>query len=70
MCGEAASDPALAPVLAGLGATSLSMSARSLGPVRAALARHSLADCQVLAARVLAARDPAGARAAAQPPAG
>jgi len=70
VCGEAASDPALAPVLAGLGATSLSMSARSLGPVRAALARHSLADCQVLAARVLAARDPAGARAAAQPPAG
>jgi len=70
VCGEAASDPALAPVLAGLGATSLSMSARSLGPVQAALARHSLADCQVLAARVLAARDPAGARAAAQPPAG
>jgi phosphotransferase system enzyme I (PtsI) len=70
VCGEAASDPALAPVLAGLGATSLSMSARSLGPVRAALARHSLADCQVLAAHVLAARDPAGARAAAQPPAG
>jgi phosphotransferase system enzyme I (PtsI) len=70
VCGEAASDPALAPVLAGLGATSLSMSARSLGPVRAALARHSLAECQVLAARVLAARDPAGARAAAQPRAG
>ena len=70
VCGEAAADPALAPVLAGLGITSLSMSARSLGPVRTALARHSLAGCQALAARVLAARDPAGARAAALAPAG
>ena len=66
VCGEAAADPALAPVLAGLGITSLSMSARSLGPVRAALARHSLAGCQALAARALAAGDPAGARAAAR----
>jgi len=70
VCGEAAADPALAPVLAGLGITSLSMSARSLGPVRAALARHSLAGCEALAARALAARDPAGARAAALAPAG
>jgi phosphoenolpyruvate-protein phosphotransferase len=63
VCGEAAADPALAPVLAGLGITSLSMSARSLAPVRAELARHTIADCQHLAALALEARDAATARA-------
>jgi phosphotransferase system enzyme I (PtsI) len=63
VCGEAAADPSLAPVLAGLGVTSLSMSARSLAPVREELARHTIGDCQRLAALALDARDAAGARA-------
>ncbi|MDR7278485.1 phosphoenolpyruvate--protein phosphotransferase [Catenuloplanes atrovinosus] len=62
VCGEAASDPALAPVLAGLGITSLSMSARALPAVRASLAAHSLAECERLAAAVLDAEDPVHAR--------
>ncbi|MBP3977745.1 phosphoenolpyruvate--protein phosphotransferase [Microbacterium sp. BLY] len=37
ICGEAAGDPGLAPVLVGLGATSLSMTPRALGRVAAAL---------------------------------
>ncbi|MFI5838724.1 phosphoenolpyruvate--protein phosphotransferase [Catenuloplanes sp. NPDC051500] len=62
ICGEAASDPALAPVLAGLGISSLSMSARSLPAVRASLASRTLAECEQLAAAVLDADDPAQAR--------
>jgi phosphotransferase system enzyme I (PtsI) len=65
VCGEAASDPALAVVLVGLGISSLSMSARAVPAVREALATHTLADCQRLAAAVLAAPDPATARAVA-----
>ncbi|MDP9791674.1 phosphotransferase system enzyme I (PtsI) [Catenuloplanes nepalensis] len=62
VCGEAASDPALAPVLAGLGITSLSMSARALPAVRASLAARTLAECERIAAAVLDAEDPAQAR--------
>jgi phosphoenolpyruvate-protein phosphotransferase (PTS system enzyme I) len=57
VCGEAASDPVLALVLVGLGVTSLSMSARSIRAVHAALAAHSLADCQKFAAIALDAVD-------------
>ncbi|WP_326553504.1 phosphoenolpyruvate--protein phosphotransferase [Micromonospora sp. NBC_01813] len=64
VCGEAAADPALAVVLAGLGVSSLSMSARSVPAVRAALAAHTLAQCQQLAQAALAAPDAATARAA------
>jgi phosphotransferase system enzyme I (PtsI) len=64
ICGEAAADPLLAPVLAGLGITKLSMSPRALPAVRAALAEHDLADCERLAALVLDAGDAAEARAA------
>jgi phosphotransferase system enzyme I (PtsI) len=45
VCGEAAADPVLACVLAGLGASSLSMTPRALPSVRAALAGHTLAAC-------------------------
>jgi phosphoenolpyruvate-protein phosphotransferase (PTS system enzyme I) len=65
VCGEAAADPLLAPVLTGLGVTKLSMSPRALPAVRASLAGHTLADCERLAARVLATDDAAEARAAA-----
>jgi phosphotransferase system enzyme I (PtsI) len=54
VCGEAAGDPALAPVLVGLGISSLSMSARAVPPVRAALARHSLDDAERVAGEALA----------------
>jgi phosphotransferase system enzyme I (PtsI) len=46
VCGEAGGDPALAPVLVGLGATSLSMTPRSLGRVAEALAAVSEEDCR------------------------
>ncbi|HEY8479516.1 MAG TPA: phosphoenolpyruvate--protein phosphotransferase [Spirillospora sp.] len=62
VCGEAAADPLLAPVLAGLGVTRLSMSHRALPAVRAALARRTLAECEDLAGRVLAADGPGEAR--------
>ncbi|HEY0538411.1 MAG TPA: phosphoenolpyruvate--protein phosphotransferase [Actinoallomurus sp.] len=64
VCGEAAADPLLAPVLAGLGITKLSMSPRGLPAVRASLAGHTLADCERLAGRALQTGDAAGARAA------
>jgi phosphotransferase system enzyme I (PtsI) len=65
ICGEAAADPGLAPVFAGLGISSLSMPARAIPAVRDALAAHTRADCERLATAVLAAEDPLTARAAA-----
>jgi phosphoenolpyruvate-protein phosphotransferase (PTS system enzyme I) len=64
ICGEAAADPLLTPVLAGLGITKLSMSPRGLPAVRASLAAYTLADCERLAARALDTGDAAEARAA------
>jgi phosphotransferase system enzyme I (PtsI) len=54
VCGEAAADPALAVVLAGLGVSSLSMAPRAIPAVREALAAHTLADCRRLAAEAVA----------------
>ncbi|MDG4826886.1 phosphoenolpyruvate--protein phosphotransferase [Asanoa sp. WMMD1127] len=65
ICGEAAADPGLAPVFAGLGITSLSMPARAIPAVRDALAVHTRDECERIAGAVLAADDPEGARAAA-----
>ena len=65
VCGEAASDPLLAVVLAGLGVTSLSMAPPALAEVRAALAERTLAQCEAAAAAALSAAAPAAARAAA-----
>lgn len=62
VCGEAASDPLLAPVLVGLGVTSLSMSPPAVAAVRAALHQHTLASCESLAERVLTADSPKQAR--------
>ena len=56
VCGEAGGDPALAPVLIGLGVTSLSMTPRSLGRVAAALAEVSGEDCRRAAEAVLTSR--------------
>ncbi len=62
VCGEAAADPALALVLAGMGVRSLSMAPGRIGAVRAALSRHTLEQCQELAAVALDAAGPAEAR--------
>ena len=64
VCGEAAADPALAPVLVGLGVTSLSMTPRALADVAAVLGSVTLEDCRRVAALALAARTPADGRAA------
>ena len=66
VCGEAAADPALACVLAGLGVTSLSMSPRALPRVRAALAGQTLAACQAAADEARHAVSAAAARDAAR----
>ncbi|GAB2848903.1 phosphoenolpyruvate--protein phosphotransferase [Actinocorallia aurea] len=66
VCGEAAADPVMACVLAGLGVTSLSMSSPSLPLVRAALAAHTYAECQEAARAARAARIAGDARAAAR----
>ncbi|WP_410647353.1 phosphoenolpyruvate--protein phosphotransferase [Amycolatopsis sp. cmx-4-54] len=65
VCGEAAADPRLALVLAGLGLTSLSMNAPAVRAVGASLAATTLAECEALADAVLATSDPVSARQAA-----
>lgn len=64
VCGEAASDPLLALVLVGLGVTSLSMAPACLADVRAALAAHTLEQCQELGRIALRASSAVSARAA------
>ncbi len=53
LCGGIASDSLAAPLLVGLGIDDLSVSAPSVGPVKAVLARWSFAECQALAGDVL-----------------
>jgi phosphotransferase system enzyme I (PtsI) len=62
ICGESAADPALAPIFAGMGITSLSMSARAVPQVRRALARRSIGECRQLAERAIAAESADAAR--------
>jgi phosphotransferase system enzyme I (PtsI) len=62
VCGEAAADPELAPVLVGLGVTSLSMAPRAVAEVRFALSGCTLEECRRLAALALGAADAAVAR--------
>ncbi|WP_367318104.1 putative PEP-binding protein [Streptomyces sp. HUAS ZL42] len=50
VCGEAAADPLLAPVLAGTGVSSLSTASPAVAPVRDPLARLTLQHCEDLAA--------------------
>ncbi|TXK19987.1 phosphoenolpyruvate--protein phosphotransferase [Homoserinibacter sp. GY 40078] len=66
VCGEAAADPLLAVVLAGLGVTSLSMSPTALSDVRVSLARYSMDDARAIAHAALAASEAADAREAAR----
>jgi phosphotransferase system enzyme I (PtsI) len=62
ICGEAAADALLAPVLVGLGATSLSMARGALADVGDALAALTHDRCRALADAALAAEDAAAAR--------
>lgn len=64
VCGEAAGDPALAPVLVGLGVSSLSMTPRALADVAAVLSATTSQECARLAALALDQPDAAAARAA------
>jgi len=64
VCGEAAADPALAPVLVGLGVTSLSMTPAALGDVAAVLAATSSERCEELAFLALQQPTADAARAA------
>jgi len=66
VCGEAAADPALGCALVGLGVTSLSMTAGALGGIRAALAAHTIEQCQAAATAARAATSAGAARAAAR----
>ena len=65
VCGEAGGDPALAPVLVGLGVTSLSMTPRSLGRVAARLRELSVDDCRRAAEAAVDAGSAEAARSAA-----
>lgn len=53
VCGEAAADPKLAVVLAGIGVTSLSMTPVALDDVRAELTKYTLDEAKEEAARAL-----------------
>ena len=64
VCGEAASDPQLAVVFAGLGVGSLSMAPVILAEVRAELSLYSMAQCAKAAEIALSQCDGQAARAA------
>lgn len=54
VCGDAAADPELAPVWAGLGVDELSMPASAIPRVKRAIRAVTLADCEAAARRALA----------------
>lgn len=65
VCGESASDPAFAVVLAGLGIESVSVSKSQVTAVHNALSSLSLADAKEIATQVLKQSTPEAAKAAA-----
>jgi phosphotransferase system enzyme I (PtsI) len=65
VCGESASDPAFAIVLAGLGFSSLSVSRSQVDAVHNALSSLGLADAEKVAQAVLQATSPEEAKATA-----
>jgi phosphoenolpyruvate-protein phosphotransferase len=56
VCGEAAADPRMIPLLVGLGVSGLSVSPGSIAAVRAVLAGLDIDACRALAGRALAAK--------------
>jgi phosphoenolpyruvate-protein kinase (PTS system EI component) len=67
VCGEAASDPLVVPVLVGLGANELSAGAARVGAVRAWVRALDYGESQKLAQRALEAADAAEVARLAQP---
>jgi phosphotransferase system enzyme I (PtsI) len=65
VCGESASDPTFAVVLAGLGISSVSASPSQVNVVATALSSLDLAKAKEVANRVLEAQSPEAAKAAA-----
>lgn len=65
VCGEAAADEALLPLLVGLGVDELSVAPPSIAPVRARVAALDVDACRSLASRALAAHTVAEVRAIA-----
>jgi len=65
VCGEAAADPLLACVLAGVGVTSLSMATSAIGAVGASLSMVTSGQCEAAAEAALGAPGPVEGRAAA-----
>ncbi|MEY3999831.1 MAG: hypothetical protein RLZZ626_186, partial [Actinomycetota bacterium] len=65
VCGESASDPTFAVVLAGLGISSVSASPSQVDVVKTALSSVDLAKAKEIANAVLAATSPEEAKAAA-----
>jgi phosphoenolpyruvate-protein kinase (PTS system EI component) len=59
VCGEAAADPALAPLLIGAGVDELSAGAARVGALRGLIRTLALEDCQKLAAGINATAGPA-----------
>ncbi|WP_026821283.1 phosphoenolpyruvate--protein phosphotransferase [Arthrobacter castelli] len=66
VCGEAAADPALAVVMAGLGVSTLSMTARALGTVATVLKSVTLSEAQDIAAEAAAQPTAAATKEAAR----
>jgi multiphosphoryl transfer protein len=62
VCGEAAADPLLAPLLVGLGVTELSVAPGAIAPLRRALAGLGIDRCRELARAALQARSAAEVR--------
>jgi phosphoenolpyruvate-protein kinase (PTS system EI component) len=67
VCGEAASDPIMLPLLVGLGVREVSVGAARLGTVRGWVRALDAAECHALAQRALAAPDAATVAAIAGP---
>lgn len=65
VCGESASDPAFAVVLAGLGVNSVSVSVSQVDAVRTSLSALDIAKAREVADKVLGATSPEAAKAAA-----
>ncbi|PYD12822.1 MULTISPECIES: phosphoenolpyruvate--protein phosphotransferase [Pseudomonas syringae group] len=63
VCGELAADPLAVPILVGLGVDELSVSARSIGEVKACVRELTLSSAQQLAQNALAAGSAAEVRA-------
>ena len=64
MCGEAAADPRMIPLLLAFGLDEFSVSAPAVPAVRASIARWKRADAEALARRALEADSAAGVKQA------